>query len=135
MTDRAEQTDRANFIGAPEFFDLNQACRVIVDAFGHGLYLVGSSTVRRDYRDVDLRFIMDDDDFDRLFPESSNGSGAPHLDAKWSLLCSSISLYLARHSGLKIDFQFQRRTQANAMFPKQIRHAMGLFYARKPVTP
>lgn len=118
---------RANYIGAPEFFELNQACRTITEAYGCCVYLVGSALERRDFRDVDVRCILDDAVFDREFPGHADGQGAYYLDAKWSLQCSAISLWLARHSGLKIDFQFQRQTQANAEYPKGGRCAIGIF--------
>jgi hypothetical protein len=132
---KAEQEmSRANFIGAPQFFNLNQACRVIVDAFGCNLYLVGSSMKKRDYRDVDLRLILDDEDFDRMFPGIHEGMrGAPSRDARWSLFCSSISEYLATHSCLPIDFQIQRRTEANNEYGAMHhpRNAIGIFIQPK----
>ena len=115
---------RANYIGAPAFFDLGQACRVLVDAYGPHVYLVGSSLERRDYRDVDVRCILPDEEFDRLFP----GIGAAHyLDPRWSVMASAYSHWLGMRSGLPVDFQFQRRTEANAEYAGQ-RSALGLFY-------
>jgi len=124
---------RANWIGAPEMFRLNQAARVIVDAYGMNLFLVGSALERRDHRDVDLRCILDDAEFDTLFPGSAGHQGE-WLDARWSLLCASISLYLSQCSGLRIDFQFQRRSQANAENDGP-RQAIGIFIsARAPAS-
>jgi len=114
---------RANYLGAPQAFDLNQACRVLVDAYGCNVYLVGSSLLRRDYRDVDVRCILSDDAYERLFP----GIGeTPQRDARWSIMCSAISLWLSRHSGLPIDFQFQQQTAANAEY-EGARHSIGVF--------
>lgn len=101
--------DRQNWIGAPAFFLLNQACRVITEAYGCNLYLVGSALERRDFRDVDLRLILADEDFARMFPGLGNGW---RYDARWSLFCSSVSLYLSQASGLPVDFQVQRRSWA-----------------------
>jgi hypothetical protein len=113
---------RANWIGVPAFFNLNQACAVLNAAFGWGsTFLVGSSLERRDFRDVDVRTMLDDEVFDRLFPGGGNQNCA-----YWSLICSSISLYLAQHSGLPVDFQIQRRTEANRQY-KGRRHAVGIF--------
>jgi hypothetical protein len=119
---------RANYIGAPEMFNLNQACHALVAAFGPHLYLVGSSLERRDFRDVDVRCILPDDEFDRLFPGAYPCNYA--LTALWSVMCSSISLWLSQQSGLKIDFQIQRMTQANEEEPGT-RAALGLFLARE----
>lgn len=122
---------RANYIGVPQFFNLNQACRVITEAFGFCVYLVGSSLRTKDYRDVDVRCILADEEFDRLFPNCVGDPKLPmHLDARWSIICSSISLYLSQHSGLPIDFQIQRQTQANAEH-KGPRNALGLFVRRE----
>jgi hypothetical protein len=123
-------SDRAHWIGAPEFFELNHACRAINEAYGSfGIYLVGSSLKRRDFRDVDLRCILADAEFDALFP----GERGVWTDARWSLLCCSISCWLKERTGLKIDFQFQRQTQANAEFrpPEHPRNALGIFLSEK----
>lgn len=42
--------ERANYLPAPHYFNLNQACAVLSEAFGHCTYLVGSAMERRDYR-------------------------------------------------------------------------------------
>ena len=118
---------RANYIGAPAFFRLNQACRAIVDAFGQHVYLVGSALRTREFRDVDVRCILPDEDFDSRFPGLA-GSGAYCYNAFWNLLCVSISFWLAQQTDLNIDFQIQRQTEANAEYPGAAeRHALGIF--------
>lgn len=116
--------NRANFIGAPHFFNLSQACAMIAAAFGSHVYLVGSAITRRDYRDVDVRLILPDESFDRMFPGISTGW---YLDARWSLMCSSISLWLSHHTSLPVDFQVQRQTEANAENVRAPRHPLGVF--------
>jgi len=124
-------TQRANYIRGPHYFNLNMACRSVEEAFGfgYGVYLVGSSLERRDYGDVDVRCVLPDEEFARLFPGLTPGHELRH--AFWSLLCSSISLYLSQHSGLPVDFQIQQATWANAEFPHppRPRSALGLFLA------
>lgn len=124
--DIAEQP-RANWIGAPEFYELNQACRTITEAFGFNVYLVGSALTTREHRDVDVRCILPDDEYAELFPGIGTNTS---LDARWSLLCSALSLWLSKHSGLKIDFQIQQMTDANEKFSGH-RHALGIFLERK----
>lgn len=115
---------RANFIGAPQFYNLQCACAMLVEAFGYSIYLVGSSLERRDFRDVDVRCILSDDQFDRLFP---NISGSNYqTDAFWCLACSAISEWLQTRTNLPIDFQIQRCTQANVENDGP-RSALGLF--------
>lgn len=126
---------RAHYIGAPKFFLLNQACLVLEHAFPNslGAFLVGSSLERRDYRDVDVRVILRDDDFERMFPGLKANEGARWRHAFWSLLCSSVSLHLSRASGLPVDFQVQSQTEANTEYPspEHKRNALmvGLFLA------
>jgi len=119
--------ERANWLPAPHFFNLNQACCVIAQAFNGGVFLVGSCLERRDYRDVDVRAILDDEEYDRLFPDCHQ-----QHNALWSVMCSSISLYLSQHSGLPVDFQIQKRSKANETEHGR-RNALGLFIS--PVLP
>ena len=114
---------RANFIGAPEFYNLQCACAILNQAFGYNNYLVGSSMLCRDFRDVDVRCILDDEEFDRLFPDCPKNTS---LNAFWSLTCAAISEWLAKRTGLPIDFQIQRRTEANAENDGP-RNCLGLF--------
>jgi hypothetical protein len=113
MSDEATKSKekwRANYVPAPHFYNLNQACRIVNAAFGNfGCYLVGSAIERRDYRDVDVRFIMDDALYDHLF---RNEHG--YVNPMWSLMCTTISLWLSKQSDLPIDFQIQRQSTANA---------------------
>lgn len=122
---------RANWIGVPAYYNLNLACSVLVEAFGPSVYLVGSSIERRDYRDVDIRCILADDHYDRLFPGLS---GNPQVDALWSLMCVSISEWLSARTGLPVDFQIQGQSEANEKHGGP-RHMIGLFLDanRKPL--
>jgi hypothetical protein len=118
---------RANYLPAPAVFHLDHACAMIRDAFDDCPYLVGSALVRRDYRDVDVRLILADEKFNHLFPDAFT---APRYHPLWSLMCSTISDWLARQTGLPIDFQIQRRIEANAQYPGA-RHALGMFHQAK----
>jgi hypothetical protein len=117
---------RANYVAAPHYFLLSQACAVINQAFqsGFGCYLVGSSITRKDYRDVDVRMIIDDVEFEKLFPGAKDG---PQYNGLWSLMCASISLYLSQASGLPIDFQIQAQSVANSIPDRTERQALGIF--------
>lgn len=116
---------RANYLPVPHVFNLNQACMVLSEAFGYGVYLVGSSLHKRDYRDVDVRAILPDEEYDRLFP----GIGIEQHHPLWSVMCASISLFLEKATGLPVDFQIQRQTEANEKY-KGARHALGMFVYR-----
>lgn len=114
---------RANFIPSPHFLQLNQACLFVARAFDSHPYLVGSSLVKRDYRDVDVRLILEDEKYDQMFGAQIERESR---NAYWSLLCTSISMFLSTSSGLPVDFQIQRQTQANEKH-KGPRDALGIF--------
>lgn len=85
----------------------------IRDAFGQTAYHVGSSMHGKTWRDVDVRLILDDDEFDALFP----GCRFAHqTDAKWGLICAALSVLGQQQTGLPIDFQIQSMTEANSKF-------------------
>ena len=90
-----------------DLFRLDLACRplaVLAEGPG-GVYLVGS--VERgedDFRDVDVRMILPDEQFDRLFGHSS---------LLWETFCFAWTGHLRADTGLPIDFQVQRQTEAN----------------------
>lgn len=99
---------RASYLTVAQAYNLNVVCRPIA-LIGYGTFHVGSSLTRPDYHDVDLRCILPDEDYDRMF-ESDRGE--PFL----LFLNTAISEWIASRTGLPIDFQFQRATQANETF-------------------
>lgn len=111
-------------VGSPGFFLLNQAAVMVRLAFGEVPYLVGSAITSKGYRDVDVRLILDDADFKALFPTASAN---PRTDAFWSLLCSSVSLYLRQATGLPVDFQIQSQHTADTKYPGRERVPLGVF--------
>lgn len=119
---------RVHYIPATAFFNLDHACRTLnkaLDEHGYGCYLVGSSLTRPDYWDVDVRYILSDEGYDRFF-KLENGWN----NALWSLMCTTISAWLSTQSGLRIDFQIQRMTQANLEHPSKTGHdrqPLGIF--------
>lgn len=86
-----------HWLTVPEIYRLSTACVPLCEVFGRPPYLVGSAMLRRDYRDVDVRLILDDDDFIRRFPDRTS---LLYINAV-------ISEQLARITSLPIDFQFQ----------------------------
>lgn len=109
---------KACYVGAPAIFALDLACKQINDAFGHyGCFLVGSAITGPGWRDVDVRFVMEDEAFALLFPNAhatpGNVLGAWEQDARWLLLTISISGWLSKVTGLPVDFQIQPMTHAN----------------------
>lgn len=110
---------RASYLTVSQQFNLNVACRVL-RGFGFGTYHVGSSLNKPDYHDIDLRCIMPDDEYDKMF--SPDGIINP---SRVLFLNTAISEWIQARTGLPIDFQFQRQTEANAEF-KGPRNAVGI---------
>ena len=120
---------KPNHIGAPACFKLEQCCQMLTDAFGHyGVYQVGSSLEHPNWRDVDVRYILPDDEFTKLFPLA--GAHWEH-DPRWLILNVAIAEWLRSQTGLPIDFQFQPQTHANERHKGQ-RNALGLRIAEQP---
>lgn len=117
------QPTKASYVGAPAIFTLELACQHLNRAFGgFGVYLVGSSLERPDWRDVDLRMILSDADFAVLFP---NAGEHWECDPRWLVMTTAISAWLSQQSSLPVDFQFQPQTHANARHGGR-RNAMGM---------
>jgi hypothetical protein len=119
-------SDKVNHVGAPAVFALELACQQINAAFGDfGCFLVGSAAERPDWRDVDIRFIMDDEKFAFLFPRAHAHSALWEHDPRWLLLTLAITQWLRGQTGLPVDFQIQPQSFANERHDKP-RQAMGM---------
>lgn len=83
----------------------------VAQGFGHIPYQVGSSLTRkRDWRDVDVRLILPDDEFTRYFGDATMpGWDAPRLHM-WNLAWTMLGKSLTK---LPIDFQIQSMFEAN----------------------
>lgn len=112
---------RFNYIGFPAAEKLEHICSIILGAFrdeAQGIFLVGSATRTKKFRDVDLRMIMTDKGYDKLF-------GKTGVSPLWSVICTSISVWVGEQTGLPIDFQIQRMADANAKYHKCTRNSLG----------
>lgn len=89
-----------------QMFLLDHACKPLHEAFDClGVFLVGTAATRQSYRDVDVRMMLTDKTYDRMLKVMSVEGMA--------FLGLAIGQYLASMTGLPIDFQIQRQTQAN----------------------
>lgn len=100
-----------------QMFLLDLACKPIAETFDHSVYHVGTSASRQEYRDVDVRAILTDKQYDRL-------RKALGLDGI-AFLGLAIGEYLHSLTDLPIDFQIQRMTEANALHDG-MRNPLGL---------
>lgn len=117
--------------GVPGAMHLEAFGQSIADAFGDCPYHVGSSATSKNWRDVDVRLILDDDRFAALFP---GFAAAHHIDAWWLLFCAAMSELGRARTGLPIDFQVQSMTEANEKY-SGIRNPLFLIHARDEHRP
>ncbi len=100
-------------VGMPAVLKLQQYSAVLQDAFGSVPYQVGSSlTTKTGWRDVDVRVILDDDEFERLF----GPQGTSPMNERLAAFCLAFAVLGREMTGLPIDFQVQPQTEANALF-------------------
>lgn len=110
---------RANFLPSPfALFKLRQFGDVIRRLAGETPYLVGSVLSRRDYRDVDVRIILDEDAFERLFGGDVDWRTNPAL----TLANMALSALAREMTALDVDCQVQRIDNANTEIGQ--RHAL-----------
>lgn len=100
-------------VGMPAWLLLNQFGRLVFDAFGEWPYLVGSAAQGKQWRDVDVRLILQDNEYERMFGKASR---AAELNHKWVALCLAFATLGQKMTGLPIDFQIQDQTKANMLY-------------------
>jgi|SRR6185437_4490979 len=109
-------------VGMPAAIYLDHFGQIVRDTFDAMPYQVGSSLDTTEWRDVDVRVILSDAEYEAW------GFGDPehtHCNARWVSLTLAFSA-LGRHmTGLPIDFQIQQQTRANAMY-KGVRNALSI---------
>lgn len=109
-------------VGMPAALKLEQFGRVLFEFFGAHAYQVGSSILSTDWRDVDVRMILSDEEFDATFGKLTRPRC---LNLKWNAACLAFSSLGREMTGLPIDFQIDRQTEANDMYPGP-RSALGI---------
>lgn len=110
-------------VGMPASLYLHEFGSQVWAAFGTPPYLVGSVLRTTKWRDVDVRLILDDEEYQAM------GLGDPNYqqhNGKWVSLCMAYSALGHKMTGLPIDFQIQQQTWANKGFPKQPRSSLSV---------
>ncbi len=100
-------------VGMPQGIWLTKFGTIVADYFGHIPYHVGSSVTSKQWRDVDVRLILPDDEFKDLFGDNQSAETNPKLGAV-TLAFATLGQQM---TGLPIDFQIQPQTWANEHYP------------------
>ena len=110
-----EERTRVTYLVQSDFDRLEDWCRMVRIIFGTTPYLVGSAIERADYRDVDVRVVLDAE----RFADLSRG----RYDSI-RFLNRALSVWGQHETGLPIDFQVQCGTETE-VFPTPV-NAMGV---------
>lgn len=102
---------------------------IVRDYFGEMPYHVGSSLESKQWRDVDVRLILDDDDFQQQFGAIKGAE----TNAKLAAITLAFSALGKAMTGLPIDFQIQSQSHANIAYGNRPRSA--LFEIKERVEP
>lgn len=106
--------------GMPAGIWLNKFGTLVEDYFGHTCYQVGSSLRSKEWRDVDVRLLLPDDEFTERF----GGVHATYAHPKLAAIELAFSALGQKMTGLPIDFQIQPLTHANKHYGDQCRSAL-----------
>jgi len=110
-----------SFLVMSDFERLEEWCQQLETLFdGYPPYLVGSVLTEADYHDVDLRTMLPDDVFDARFRSADQAVKLERI----RYINRAISIWGQQITGLKIDFQLQRETEAKAFEGRRV--PMGL---------
>jgi hypothetical protein len=118
-------------VGMPASTYLDYFGIEVYEAFGDFPYLVGSATRTTAWRDVDVRLILADDEYERLIGPLTQ----PHcMNLRWNALCLAFSAFGAHMTGLPVDFQIDQRTEANERYaPVKTQGQLDITNARHPL--
>lgn len=106
-------------VGMPADLLLHEFGSQVWAAFGDCPYHVGSSLKNKQWRDVDVRLILSDEEYERL---GLGDPKYPHENEKWASLVLAYSALGKAMTGLPIDFQIQQQTDANQQFSQRDGH-------------
>jgi hypothetical protein len=123
-------TKERSGIGMPATLYLHQFGDLLFHAFGEVAYHVGSSLIGAVWRDVDVRVMLDKEQYAAMgFGDPEH----PHENEKWCAFTMAFSELGRKMTGLPIDFQIQETDKANADYhrPDQGRSALMLCALRR----
>lgn len=101
-------------VGMPAALKLDEFGAHVDSVFGWNPMHVGSSLKnKRDWRDVDVRLILPDDEYEAW---GFGDPRYPEFNEKWVAMVLAFSALGREMTGLPIDFQIQQMTRANNMY-------------------
>lgn len=120
--------------GSPGSLRLDQWGLMLSYAFGETAYQVGSSVYGKQWRDVDVRIVLEDANFDALFGGLHDGYKHHHgcTDPFWSAMMTAFSLWGQQVTGLPIDFQIHRRSDVTQADWDRFRQPLGIYPVNMP---
>lgn len=108
-------------IGMPTSLYLQDFGELLRQVFGEAAYHVGSSLTEATWRDVDVRVMLDAEQYAAM---GFGDPDRPHESARWCAYAMAFSELGRRLTGLPIDFQVQETATANRQFPDYQRSAL-----------
>ena len=100
---------------------------LVFEAWGERGYLVGSSQRGEVFRDVDVRVMLSDEEYARHFGTVWQ-TGKRHNNPRWRAHMLAWSRLGQQMTGLPLDFQVERLSEANALWPTERRNPIGLWH-------
>lgn len=113
-------------VGMPQSILLHEFGKRVWEAFGSPPYHVGTSVNNKIFRDVDVRLILIDEEYENW--EFGNPSDFLS-NSKWVSMCLAFSCLGRNITGLPIDFQIQQQTYANKHY-NGVRSALGTIFIK-----
>ena len=120
-------------VGMPANLKLHEFGSIVLEGFEHlagktgfvGVYHVGSSVEGKEWRDVDVLLILDEDTWKFVGMQEAGTATGFELDPVWRSLVLAYSALGHEMTGLPIDFQIQPQAWANKKFGGKHRSALG----------
>jgi len=107
--------------GMPASLWLDEFGLLVYHVFGTHPYLVGSALEGKQWRDVDVRVILEDSIWEKM------KLGKPdERNPKWVALCLAFATLGQKMTDLPIDFQIQQQSYANEHNKDKPRSALGI---------
>lgn len=110
--------------GMPQSLYLDHWAYHVGKCFKNTCYLVGSALESKQWRDIDVRIIMEDSEWEQWFGPTRNGTSC---NIKWSAMMAAFSAWGKETTGLPIDFQIHFRSAVKESDWDKPRNPLGIY--------